>query len=160
MGWISIERIRDPQDSYYGAPVKQTGHWFTGRTRTCQRGDMKHWRRGDQGSEFRHRLSIERPPTGLGGSLEYWLLKQPLRLNLTVVLELRAVGRWVELDASHVEVAPTSRTHRTIRAGTNLFRPGLYKVWYAADLEWPDGSLEEVGPQVWDFVVTMADCQK
>ncbi|MET8038768.1 hypothetical protein [Streptomyces sp. NPDC005345] len=151
MGWISMERIRDPQDSHCGPLVHRPYPYLP-------EGDMKHWRSGDHGSDFRHRLSIERPPTGLGASLEYWLLKQPLRLNLTVVLELRAVGIWVELDASHVEVAPTSSKHRTIRAGTNLFRPGLYKVWYAADIEWPDGSLEVVGPQAWEFVVTMADC--
>ncbi|MFJ4711918.1 hypothetical protein [Streptomyces sp. NPDC088785] len=41
MGWISIERIREPQTCYCGAPVKQTGRWFL--RRYCSSG---HRRRG------------------------------------------------------------------------------------------------------------------
>ncbi|MFD4751850.1 hypothetical protein [Streptomyces sp. NPDC058426] len=41
MGWIEIERIREPQTCYCGAPVKQTGRWFT--RRYCSR---KHRVRG------------------------------------------------------------------------------------------------------------------
>ncbi|MER6452714.1 hypothetical protein ABT270_08755 [Streptomyces sp900105245] len=102
-------------------------------------------------------FSIIRPPTGLGGTLVYWCIEHPVRFNATLVLERKTTENWVEIDRSHKGVAPPTDKRGVIEVRTEK-RPGLYRAWYAIDVEWLNGDFHEVGPREHKFVVTKWHC--
>lgn len=106
---------------------------------------------------FSQTLSIVRPPAGLGGNLTYSFLKQPLRVNVTLALEWNEGERWIEVDRSHKGVAPPTGEFHVLEVSSDC-QSGVYRIWYAIDVEWPNGEIDQVGPLMQDFMVTEQNC--